>query len=179
LKRLIILSLFCAAAVFGQCSLSSDGTPEPNCILPGEPNPSAYTNVKTYLGLTDAQVTQLTNLYNTRQQSVRSLWEQVSQKQRALDQLLESGSQDASAAGALVIAMANLRRQIEAGDGPYRDSALAVLTADQKTKLQGLDAARKLQTTIYEAMSLGLLDGGGVYRVLEKPMPVDFTARAR
>jgi Spy/CpxP family protein refolding chaperone len=165
LKRLILASILCAAAAAGQCMLSSDGSPVPGCILPGEPYPNAYPNVKAYLALTDGQVQQLNQLRTSYYQSQQAIYDQINQKQQALDQLLNSGSQDTAAAGALVIAMANLRRQVTAGDGPYRDSALAILTTPQKTKLGDLENARKLQTTVWEATSLGLLEGGP-YRIL-------------
>lgn len=121
---------------------------------PPQPN---VTDIKAYLGLTDAQVTSLTQLLQTERQSVQSLMQQVGQKRQALDAALKAGTSNAATLGQFLLDIQALEKQIEQKRTDSRTQALAVLTADQKTKLNALSAAEQLLPSIREAGMLNLL----------------------
>jgi Spy/CpxP family protein refolding chaperone len=118
-----------------------------------------YSELKTALTLSDAQLQQLVQLQTSHFQSNQTIYNQMSDKQKILSQQLSSDTPDSAAAGAAVVALAALRRQLNTAEKQFRDSAVALLTQAQRPKLQALDDARKLQTPIYQAVSLGLLEG--------------------
>lgn len=113
--------------------------------------------VKSYLTLTDAQVTQLQQIRQSERTANQSIQQSVQQKQEQLDTLLSNGSTDAAALGRLLIDIQNLRKQLDANRTTYHNQALNVLTAAQKTKAQALDDAAKLAPTINQAASLGIV----------------------
>jgi len=118
--------------------------------------------LKAALDLTDAQLQQLIQLQTNYYQSNQTLYNQLSEKQRIVYEQMSAENPDAVAAGNAVVAIAALNKQLKTADKQYRDSAKAVLTAAQRPKLQALDDARKLQTPIWQATSLGLLEGYGL-----------------
>ncbi|HYP13739.1 MAG TPA: periplasmic heavy metal sensor [Bryobacteraceae bacterium] len=127
-------------------------------IWPGPPSPA--DELKQYLALTEGQYQQLLQVQKTKNDAQQALWQQISDKQRQLYSLLESGSTDASRIGALMIEVRNLQKQSRGGGSGdlYRSQALAVLNADQRAKLTSLDNALRLQPTAYQAVTLNLLD---------------------
>jgi Spy/CpxP family protein refolding chaperone len=133
------------------------------------PAPS-YNDAKQYLGLSDAQTQSLDAILRNRNQAQQSLWQQISEKNRSLYQLLEAGTGSAGQIGQLMIDIKNLEKQMPTLDAPYRTQALNVLTADQKTRLAKLDEALKLQNTASQAAMLLLLE---YPRYIGLPMPVD------
>ncbi|MCS6953451.1 MAG: Spy/CpxP family protein refolding chaperone [Bryobacterales bacterium] len=130
-------------------------------ILLGQSSGPDFSELKTFLGLTDAQLTQLRDLRTQERQALRSVADQIAEKQGALRQALEAGSTDALRLGQLLVDIQNLRKQIEATNQTYRAQAVALLTADQKTKLAQLEAAAKLAPAIRQATALNLLDSSG------------------
>jgi Spy/CpxP family protein refolding chaperone len=119
---------------------------------------SNYDELKSVLNLTDQQITQLKQLQQERTQATQAAYQQIAQKQKALNDLLSSGSTDAMAIGRLEIEIQNTRKQAPPGGASVRDQALAVLTADQKAKLATLQEALKLRTAADQAVGLNLLD---------------------
>ncbi len=121
------------------------------------------TAVKSYLGLSDAQVTQLQSIRQSEMQANQSIRDQMVTKEKSLQQLLDSGSTDAAAIGTLEIAINALRKQLSDSRSNFRDQAKAVLTTDQQTKLKALQDAASLAPTIAEAGALGLLNSTGPF----------------
>jgi hypothetical protein len=131
----------------------------------------AYTELKQYLGLSDAQTQSLESILRNRGQAQQAIFTQITEKSRQMYQLLENGSGSATQIGQLMLDVRNLEKQIPTVDGPYRTQAVNVLTADQKTKLAKLDEALKLQGTASQAAMLLLIE----YQYpIGRPMPVDF-----
>jgi Spy/CpxP family protein refolding chaperone len=131
-----------------------------------------YNEAKQYLGLSDAQTQSLETIVRNKNQAQQNVWQQISEKNRALYQLLEAGTGSASQIGQLMLDIRNLEKQMPTLEAPYRTQALNVLTADQKSKLAKLDEALKLQSTASQAASLLLLEYPQ-YIGLPRPMPVD------
>jgi hypothetical protein len=134
------------------------------------PAPS-YTELKQYLGLSDAQTQSLEAILRNRSQAQQSVWTQIAEKNRQMYQLLENGTGSATQIGQLMLDIRNLERQMPTVDAPYRTQAVNVLTADQKTKLAKLDEALKLQGTASQAAMLLLLEYPSYIGL---PRPVDF-----
>jgi len=118
-----------------------------------------YAQLKAYLNLTDAQMQSLTDILNSRNTAQQAIYKQISDKQNQLNTLLKNGTTDALTVGQLEIDINNLRKQLPLPSGNYRDSALGVLTADQKAKLPALVNALLLQQPAYQAVTLNLIDG--------------------
>jgi hypothetical protein len=128
--------------------------------------------VKAYLGLTDNQLSSLQDVMRSRHEAERAYFQQIAEKERALNALLENGSTDASQIGRLLIEINQMRRQGPGSSAAYRKSALGVLNQDQTAKLAALDTALKLNAAAHQAVSLNLLDyptpqfPGGIPRTL-------------
>lgn len=113
--------------------------------------------LKTYLGLSDAQVQALLDLRKGNATKLQALMVDAAGKGAALKKLLDSGA-DARTVGEAVLALNAVRKQIEALGDEQHAAALTVLTASQLDKLKALEEAQKLQPAIREAMMLGLID---------------------
>lgn len=165
MKRIALVLCFAAGSMLAQPPVFGPGNG--NGAAPGQLPANAFADVKAYLGLTDAQVTQLTQLLTQQRTAAQTLMDQIRTKEQALQTQLSQGSTNAAALGQLLIDIQALRKQVSGLQDTYRAQAVATLTADQKTKLAALDAAAKLQPTIHEANMLNLLapaagTGGGV-----------------
>jgi len=121
------------------------------------PGPQALTELKTALSLTDDQVAQFRQLQQDRMQASRQNWDQVAQKQRELNDLLNSGTADATVVGNMTLEIRALQKQAPPDEQTYRDKALAILNPAQKTKLQLLEQALQLRPAVDEALSVNLL----------------------
>jgi Spy/CpxP family protein refolding chaperone len=121
-----------------------------------QPPAPSFTEVKTYLALTDAQVTSLNTIHNSERTAAQSIREQMQSKRTALETAISAGT-TASAAGQLLLDIEALRKQLTNLNTTYQAQALAVLSDAQKTKLKTLDDAAKLSTSIHQAAALNLL----------------------
>lgn len=145
----------CVLAALATAVLSAQTPPQPN-----------YSALQSYLGLSDSQIQQLQTIRQQVNSSLSSNFTLIRQKEQALNDLLAASGADAATVGQLVLAIESLRKQDQAAFATARTQELAILTADQKTKLQTLGDAEKLQRSINEAVMLNLLDapqspGGG------------------
>jgi periplasmic protein CpxP/Spy len=113
---------------------------------------------KSALGLTDAQISQLKELRTAQFEAMRPTMEQARAKQQELRQLMQSSNPDSAAVGKLMVETKALREQVKQARNDREAKALAILTPDQKTKLQTLQEAQKLMPAVREATALGLLD---------------------
>ncbi|MBI4910100.1 MAG: periplasmic heavy metal sensor [Acidobacteria bacterium] len=142
-KRIALCALMLTMAVAAQ-------TP------PTPPTPPVDL-VKTYLTLTDQQITQLQQIRQAERTANQTIQQSMQQKQQQLNTLLTGGSTDAAAIGRLMIDIRNLRKQIETNHTTFHNQALNVLNATQKPKAQALEDAAKLAPTIHQAAALGLV----------------------
>jgi len=118
--------------------------------------PVELTELKAYLGLSDRQATQLQQVYQARSLTVRQLWNEISEKQQELNELLNSAAPDPLLVGHLMIAVQDARRQI--GDKSSHDAALNVLSDPQKRKLADLETALALRPALDQAVISGLIE---------------------
>jgi hypothetical protein len=139
------------------CGQNPPDTTSPSpMIFP--PPVQAFEEVKQYLGLNDAQVQQLRQIMEQRDKATQDVYKQISDKYVELNRLLESGSTDVNHIGQLMVDIQALRKKVPLPGDAWRQQALAVLTAEQRTKLANLDQALKLSTSAYQAVTLNLLD---------------------
>jgi hypothetical protein len=148
----LTLTLLAAAALFAQGPGFGPGGP-------GGPQgePPAPDELKAYLTLTDAQVTQLQQLKQQEAQAIQADAKLIPEKQKALEDAINKNS-DAATIGRLVLDIKAIRDRIQATQKKYADLAIAVLTTAQKTKLASLADAMKLHLTIQQAIGLSLLE---------------------
>lgn len=116
-----------------------------------------YTELKTALGLTDAQVTQLTGIQTAKRTASQTIMQQIATLQQTLQTQLKATPPNAQQIGQTMIQIQTLQGQITGQNATYNTQALAVLSADQKTKLATLQNALTLQPAISQALSLDLL----------------------
>ena len=114
--------------------------------------------LQAVLNLSDAQVQSLIGIRQQLPQSLQPVLATASQKQQALQQLLQSNAPDPAAVGSLVIALNNLGQQVQQIVNDSQAQSLAVLTQDQASKLQVLAQALQLQSPAAQAVALGLLN---------------------
>lgn len=113
--------------------------------------------VKQALNLTDAQVTQLQQLQQSARTAAQPVVAQIRTRQQALDQAMRQTTPDPLTVGRLMVEIKGLQEQIRLNDEKFHAQAVALLTADQKTKLKTLEDAAKLQPAIGQAVGLNLI----------------------
>jgi hypothetical protein len=149
-------------------------------ISPLPPIPAPNTALIQYLGLSDAQVQALQGVQSNRNTANQAIYKQINDKQTAINSLIAAGSNDALQIGQLTLDINNLRKQLQTSGAPFREPALAVLTADQKAKLAGLTNALLLQPAAYQAVNLNLIDPVNAPRILPltpAPTPLETSPR--
>lgn len=144
-KLSLLAPVFALAVAFAQ------GPPTPGGFAP------PVTELKTYMNLTDTQITSITNSNQALMTASRTVMEQIRTKRTALQALLTAGSTDAAALGKLLLEIQALEKQITDNHTKAQTAAVSFLSADQKTKLKGLEDASKLREEIGEASRLNLL----------------------
>ena len=113
--------------------------------------------LKTYLSLTDAQVTQIRDAVKAGHETNKPVAEQMRTKARALRDTMQAGSNDANAVGKQMIELRELRKQMQANRAKVSEQAVSFLSAEQKAKLQTLKDSAELRREARAAMALGLL----------------------
>jgi len=113
--------------------------------------------VKTYLSLTDSQLTGFAAIRTTAQTAEQPIFEQIRTKQQALNTAMKANPVVAATIAALQTDINTLQAQIDKIEASARDQMTATLTADQKTKLATLTAAAALNQQIQGASQIGLL----------------------
>ena len=139
-------------------SAQSGSSSGPAAITIFPPPNQAFEEVKQHLGLSDAQIDQLRKLLEEVYAARQEIYRQIQEKQTELNNLLQSGSRDVSRIGQLTIDIHTLSSQPPPSNDGWRQRALAILTAEQRTKLGPLDQAMKLSTPAYQAVTLNLID---------------------
>lgn len=158
MKFAMLLSVAALGVAFGQGPMGPGRRGPMGFGAPGAAQQTpTFTDLKTYLGITDAQITQIQTLQKAAAANVQTLVQQLRAKEQSLRDLLAAGTTDAAAVGKVVLDADAIRKQIKAAHDGVQGQAVAVLFADQKTKLTALDAAAKLEPTIRQAQILDLL----------------------
>lgn len=121
--------------------------------------PPAPDALKAFLGLTDAQVQQLTELRRSHPEAMKPYAEQLQTKAQALREEMLKANPDAAKVGQLMVEMKAIREQMRAERVKLNDQAKALLTEAQKAKLAELEKAMELAPAIRQAIGLRLLNG--------------------
>jgi uncharacterized membrane protein len=109
---------------------------------PQPPSPPAL--VAQFLGFSDSQATRFQQLLQAVQAAVPPLAQQAAAQQQSLEQLLAAAQPDPTAAGRALFAIRAIQSQIQQAVQTYRENFTALLTADQKQKLQAVTQAAQL-----------------------------------
>lgn len=148
--RFLLAPLFTLAIAFAQPPAGGPNGPGG----PGAPRVSA---LQSYLGLTDTQVTAIRQAQRQAREAQRPLFEKMRTKHQELRTLLAAPNSDAAAIGTLTKELEALRSQLKQGGEGIHAAAVNLLSPDQRTKLQALEAAANLRREIGEAHALHLL----------------------
>lgn len=157
MKMKAILLVVTAAAAFAQGPMMGRGGPAGPGAWGSQTAQPKFDELKAYLGLQDAQITQIQQIQKQAMESARTVMTQIQDKEKALRDLLTKGTTDAAGVGKLVLEIDTLRKQLQKSRDTAHQAAVAVLFADQKTKLSALEAAAKLAPAIAQAHALALL----------------------
>jgi len=90
------------------------------------------------LGLSDAQRTQIKEIYESAKPTIEPLWQQEKQSHKAMMQLITSGNFDEAKAQAIIAQSSQAREQLEMQHAILGAKAYQVLTADQKAKFNDM-----------------------------------------
>jgi Spy/CpxP family protein refolding chaperone len=121
------------------------------------PRQARAEQIKAALGLTDDQISQLVQLRRQERESLRTTVQQMREKRRTLQESLKAGGADPATLGNLLLDVQKLRQQVRDTNEQYRVRALGLLDDAQRTKLQSLEEAARLQPAIRQAVGLNLL----------------------
>jgi Spy/CpxP family protein refolding chaperone len=114
--------------------------------------------LKSFLQLTDAQVTDLKGLLTSFRDATKPIHEQIMTKQKSLKDELAKATPDSAVVAQLMVDMKSLRNQIKTKHDELRPQLLALLTDPQKTSLATLQQALTQQQAAHQAVALGLLE---------------------
>lgn len=117
----------------------------------------SFESIKSYLGLSDAQVSSMVEARRSSAEANRTLAKDLRTKHEALQQALNNGSTDATAIGQATLEIQSLRKQLQANVAKGREQAVSFLSAEQKAKLAALKESRDLRREIREAHALQLI----------------------
>lgn len=168
LTKLIVVLAAAAASLFAQGpgfgpgprAFGSGGGRGPAAAMfaPGERLDNAtFDALKSFLTLTDAQVTQLKEVLKKQAEANKPVMEQIRAKNQELAEEMRKDSPSPATVGQLMVDIKKLREQIRDASGDVSTGALAVLTPAQQTKLKELEAAQQLVPAIHQAQVLNLL----------------------
>ncbi len=121
---------------------------------------------KSFLGLSDQQVQQLTQLRRDEQAAVRPLREQLQAKTKELNAARQAANPNPGAIGQLVLDVQNLRKQVRAINEDYHNKALALLDSAQTEKLSNLEQAARRASTVRP-----VVNGATALNLLIRPLP--------
>lgn len=129
-------------------------------MMGGPGGPVATPNVdaiKSYLNLTDSQVTSLEALRTQIHTSNQQTFSDLRAKEQAFQALLQSSNPDPAAVGKALLDLQAERATLRSSHTNLVSQAVALLTPDQAAKLKTLSDAQALVPQIHEAMMLNLL----------------------
>ena len=132
-------------------------TPPASVPQPGAQAAPARAELKSFLGLTDQQLTQLVQLRRDEQAALRPIREQMAVKAKALRDALAADAPDAAVVGQLTLDVRTLRQQVRQSNEDYHSRGIGLLDDAQKTKLQTLERLMRLQPAVNAATALNLL----------------------
>lgn len=117
--------------------------------------------VKTYLSLTDSQISGFDAIRKTAQTAAQPIIEQLRPKEQALREAMRANPVNATTVASIQTEINTLRTQLDKIQSDAQAQMAATLGTDQKAKLATLTAAAALHEQIQGASMLGLIDGPG------------------
>jgi len=161
MRKLVISMVLCSGLLLAQGPMGRRGGLGPRGVVAerqaaGQAMAGAGA-LKDYLGLTDAQMEQMRTLRREQAEQVRPEAQAVQAKAQELRKEMQSSTPDAAKVGQLTVELKQLREKAIAERSGFSDKARAVLTPDQKAKLQALEEAAKLAPAARQAAAMGLI----------------------
>ena len=101
-----------------------------------------WARLGAYLALTETQTGQLQGLVKKHEEAAQPLRLQLREKRQALRAAMDAAEPDATAVGQLAIAQHGLRAQLRDLRKKFRTDFAAILTIEQKAKLEDLKMLR-------------------------------------
>ncbi len=129
------------------------GGPGPGAMQPAGPPPDQI--LKEVLGFSDEQLMALHTLGETRRQAAETVARQIGDAQKALAEAMKATTPDPVTVGTLFIKIDGLQKQFRAIDETFKAGFSALLTADQRAKV---DAARAADNQMKTADALKKLN---------------------
>ena len=128
---------------------------------PERPNrrPSPDEAVTAILDLSDAQLQELKDLRNSVNEQRREHVMEMRRLQQGQRELLQQSPPDAVALGNILVQQQNLRQQIQDENTAFRDTALTLLTASQREKVEQVQEALQLVRAAPPLAQFGLIEG--------------------
>ena len=118
-----------------------------------------FDAIQEALDLTDEQVTALQENGKALRESMRAVMEGTKETREALRTEMQLESPNPAIVGQYMIDLKNVRDEVKALRDASRESALTVLTDEQKATLAELEAAAERAPVAMQARGLNLLEG--------------------
>lgn len=125
--------------------------------LPFPPLDEAIAAVQKALNLSEVQVTGLKALMNQRTETSKTAFQELAEKQKALQTVLTQQNPAAIDVGNAYLALQSAQNTLKSAEQKFQTDFRALLTADQRTTLQNLQNA---STQIESLRMLGVFAGG-------------------
>ena len=117
--------------------------------------------VQTFLELDDLQLQDLVTLRDNHLLAIEPLKTQIREVQQAQNELLQSDSPDPAAVGGNVLQLRALHQQLREAERSFRESALVLLTDEQKRKVGQVQRALRLVHYARPLSAFGLVRDRG------------------
>jgi len=159
----VLLALTTTVVLFAQTPIRPRAAArQAGAAAQAAPARPAQNALKTALGLSDQQISQLIQLRKDEQQALQPIRQQVQIAAKALRDAMAAANPDQATVGTLTLQLRGLRERVRQTNKTYHDQALALLDEAQKTKLaniqQSLQRLARARATIRAATALNLLE---------------------
>ncbi|MBI3934353.1 MAG: hypothetical protein HY316_06645 [Acidobacteria bacterium] len=125
---------------------------------PPDRNPQRSADaIKTILGLTDRQFSELNDLRDAHNQKLRDFSAQIRELERQRRDAMAVGDNPALV-GSLALQIQQIQQQIQEENKAYHEKALTILDGGQREKVKQIEEALKLAPSAGALMPFGLLD---------------------
>jgi len=126
-------------------------------VIPGRNGPPPFPQIKSYLGLTDAQIAQIVLNVSAYSRLIAQRQQRIYQVQSEIQQETARSPLEPAALGVRYAEIEAICRNVNDEAAAAQNRNLALLTDTQKAKLKVLDDASKLLPIITETQSAGVL----------------------
>ena len=165
-RRYVLLTSIGVACLMAAGMWAQVGVQPPAGPLPGQqvqpfPNPpgpmpeNPLRVMARYLQLTPDQAEGVRSLLEVRKGIVEPLIQEIAAKEKELRDLIAAGT-DPMSVGRTVLTIDGLRKQVGEAHGQFAACFQELLTPDQKTRLQAVQRAARLQSIVAAARELGI-----------------------